>query len=469
MKRWIAIAMVVGLTSAACWAASAWADKNIESKRELSASPVKQELTDAKQNGLIVHEWGTFTSFSGSNGIRLEFRPLLDSDLPPFVLDRAQHGGDIFSKRNYRAFVRMETPVTYFYTDRPRTVRVRVAFPEGLLTEFYPPVETITPEYGREQELVKDTALDWGQVQLIPESYLNGKLTGELATLINGRTINELLPQQGTADVAEHYFYARETDSALVHAHRTAVESRPFTPTGDFFEKFLFYRGLGSFSLPLEVEGLGQNQFTVTNKGSDDLSWFMVLNVNEGGLHFGTFDGVTAGQTRRVSLMHSTSGAIEFEDELEKALVAEGLYEKEAKAMIKTWRSSWFGEQGTRVLYMVPRRLTDEMLPLAIEPRPETTVRVLVGRLDLMTPEAEAAALEIVQRSAVARAEAQNRAKEQNTELEYPLPDEIQKLGRFAEPALARVYVVATDPVIQQEAANLLDQLSASKAVSIGL
>ncbi len=65
-----------------------------------------------------MHEWGTFTEFSGSDGVRLEFRPLADEDLPPFVLDRfLQSGvGNPFSKSEIRVRLRMETPVTYFYT-----------------------------------------------------------------------------------------------------------------------------------------------------------------------------------------------------------------------------------------------------------------------------------------------------------------------------------------------------------------
>src|SRR5262245_8334131 len=73
--------------------------------------------TPAGGGRLIVHEWGTFTNFSGSNGIQLDFRPLLDSDLPEFVYDRSMQSSSIFSKSFY-ARQRMETPVTYFYTDR---------------------------------------------------------------------------------------------------------------------------------------------------------------------------------------------------------------------------------------------------------------------------------------------------------------------------------------------------------------
>ena len=70
-------------------------------------------------------------------------------------------------------------------------------------------------------------------------------------------------------------------------------------------------------------------------------------------------------------------------------LVQEGLYEKEARAMVKTWRSDWFGEEGTRILYLVPNRLIDELLPLRITPKPSKVRRVLVGRHDVLTPEKE--------------------------------------------------------------------------------
>jgi hypothetical protein len=91
----------------------------------------------------VVHEWGTFTSFSGSDSVKLEFRPLEDVDLPGFVLNRARQTGNfpfLLLKRDITAQQRMETPVTYFYSEEPLQARVRVVFPRGLLTEFYPPV-----------------------------------------------------------------------------------------------------------------------------------------------------------------------------------------------------------------------------------------------------------------------------------------------------------------------------------------
>ena len=68
---------------------------------------------------------------------------------------------------------------------------------------------------------------------------------------------------------------------------------------------------------------------------------------------------------------------------LEAALVRAGLYPKEAAAMVKTWRASYFTEAGTRVLYLLPQAFTDAVLPLRVQPAPEEVVRVLVGRVEL--------------------------------------------------------------------------------------
>src|SRR5436190_10545024 len=86
-------------------------------------------------SGLIVHEWGTFTSIAGENGAALEWRPLNGaSDLPNFVYqiqDVAKKGlrHNYLTKQTMEAFIRMETPVLYFYTDRETIVSAKVDFP----------------------------------------------------------------------------------------------------------------------------------------------------------------------------------------------------------------------------------------------------------------------------------------------------------------------------------------------------
>ena len=124
-------------------------------------------------------------------------------------------------------------------------------------------------------------------------------------------------------------------------------------------------------------------------------------------------------------------------------------------------RSSWFGEQGTRLFYMLPQRITDELLPLEIEPRPKTTIRVLVGRMELMTPEDEARVIKLVRTSAGLRKAAVLRAQKAGKRPSYTMPPELRKLGRLAEPALVRARAITDDPVVRGEARQLLQFLNA--------
>jgi hypothetical protein len=103
--------------------------------------------------------------------------------------------------------------------------------------------------------------------------------------------------------------------------------------------------------------------------------------------------------------------------DLEEILVARGLYRDEAYAMIQTWRNHWF-EEGSRLFYIVPPRFVDTVLPLTVTPAPAQTVRVFVGRLELISP-------------ATQRTVAEALASNDNVTLE--------KYGRFLEPILKTI------------------------------
>jgi hypothetical protein len=79
-----------------------------------------------------------------------------------------------------------------------------------------------------------------------------------------------------------------------------------------------------------------------------------------------------------------------LKQDVESMLIAQGLYQDEAQAMFETWQDSWF-EEGSRLLYIVPRQFVNEVLPLSINPAPAQTVRVFVGRLELITPTTQSA------------------------------------------------------------------------------
>lgn len=82
------------------------------------------------------------------------------------------------------------------------------------------------------------------------------------------------------------------------------------------------------------------------------------------------------------------SGRCRFLVKEMSARVRQGLCGDEAHAMVETWRESWF-EEGSRVFYIVPRAFVDAKLPTTIHPQPVQTVRVFVGRLEIVTPATE--------------------------------------------------------------------------------
>src|SRR5687767_5993456 len=102
---------------------------------------------------LIIHEWGTFTSFQDDRGVTISGINVDDEPVPAFVHRLREL--PIFTPDSMPASwsqgaprchadvtLRLETPVLYFYPqtefDRERSFDVRASFVGGWLTEFYP-------------------------------------------------------------------------------------------------------------------------------------------------------------------------------------------------------------------------------------------------------------------------------------------------------------------------------------------
>src|SRR6266849_3214341 len=100
----------------------------------LAAGPAA--LTSPLMGTFVVHEWGTFVSMEGSDGLALEGLHHDEADLPAFVHSRSR------DQLNLHATIsKLETPVLYFYPDgaQPaKSVHVRVDFPEGIITQWFP-------------------------------------------------------------------------------------------------------------------------------------------------------------------------------------------------------------------------------------------------------------------------------------------------------------------------------------------
>lgn len=308
----------------------------------LLAAPIFGADTIPPSPGLVVHEWGTFTSVADSSGRSMRWMPLSAApDLPCFV--NRLHGAN--PKASLFGLVRMETPVIYFYTSKQTAVIARADFPHGLITEWYPqavvspPVADSIPAGGAH--------IEW-LAQVTP---------GEALELPSGKS-------------ASHYFAARETDAAPLRV-------------GSQQEKMLFYRGIGDFSVPLTVAFSNDGWLAIRNPSPDAIPMAMVFENRQGRMGFRAVHDLRA--ETKLETPQLTGDAASVRRQLAESLVTAGLYPKEAQAMIATWSDSWL-EEGMRVFYVVPRGFVDSVLPLTVAPAPETVARVFVGRVEVLPP-----------------------------------------------------------------------------------
>jgi hypothetical protein len=297
----------------------------------------------AQSPDLVVHEWGTFTSIAGPDGQAVQWRPLTGpADLPCFVTllnpnsIKLPPGG----LPSIKATVRMETPVLYFYSPSEQTVRASVTFPQGLISEWYP-----------QPSMAPLTRIAWNNVRVTPGAKENFPIEPD----------------------GSHYYAARETDAAPV-------------TIGGQQEKFLFYRGIGTFRPPVSATIDGEGRVAVKQIAGTGIDTFILFERRAGRMGY------------RVA--HAGGGAIVLDrpaliDDVEALrgglrdiLTREGLYPREAAAMVETWRDSWF-EEGARLFYMLPQSAVDAILPLQIDPTPVIVKRVFVGRMEIVTPEIE--------------------------------------------------------------------------------
>jgi hypothetical protein len=347
------------------------------------------------------------------------------SELPGFVYDWKKPGmnrAPVFggAKTIQTTLQRMETPVIYFYADKPLNVDVSVTFFDGFITEWYPQAAQIRSGFALNTNGPPNTGriksdIAWKNLEIVPQSKYQSWL-------------QDRLPHDSSGS---HYFAARETSSDIVRAD---FES-PTNHTSEF-EKFLFYRGTGNFRTPLRVSINNANTLILENSGAQPLAHLFAIDIHNGKGAFGVLDELSAGKAVSWLSLNPTDGDKwnryplgQFQTALgtavQNALVAEGLFADEAKAMVNTWKDSWFTEEGTRVLYILPRAWTDGTLPMTLTPAARDLTRVMVGRAEIITPTVETRLFDLL-----------TKAHAGDTDARLAATADLKKLGRFAEPAL---------------------------------
>ena len=341
-------------------------------------------LAEKNLEGAVeVHEWGTFTVLQGSDGKIIQWYQAPDKlvDLPPFV---QQHSSAFSKARSANLFagldsVRMETPVLYFYPEKTMAIRVEASFPDGRITEVFPPSSY---SFNKAEDAL------WRGTLLPPDSPEKSRIPA--ATGAKGR----------------HYAAARAVPEAwlfsqlLPGSNVEPTPTPPAQPKADPIDHFIFYRGAGNAdAFPIRaVEQEKPGSYQLTNFYHETIPKLFALRVVDGQSSWTTVNQLTrVGYDEKqkktinqqtITFPESTGSDTEIAAELREAMIAslhtEGLTIAEAKAMVATWDDLWFTDPGTRVLAILPQSFADEMVPLHITPTPTKLERVFVARLELI-------------------------------------------------------------------------------------
>jgi hypothetical protein len=340
--------------------------------------------------------------------------------------------------------------VLYVRSGKQRRLRVRVDFVRGLISQWYPVTDLLGPPEGAAGAGPLD-------VSKVERSFLEW----EVDVLPRGAERPSDLPV--VADAKDPWLFAREVDANWL---RTVPREGPDRAGPVESERYLFYRGLGAFDLPLRIraERGGKAVLSMTPRAVADgplsARGVVAFEVRGDRGRVQWVGEVPAGKD--VPFAHGPGeewwGPVDdvvekLEAIVGRELVAAGLAKDEARAMVRTWSPSWFRAEGARVLWIVPRPVADAMLPLRIDPAPDEVVRVLVGRLEYLTPEDEDALEEALRLRGSLRDEDRARAGKR-----------LALSGRFLEAHVRRVLARTSDPAVRESCTNLLLTLDGTAA-----
>jgi len=347
----------------------------------------------------VIHEWGTFTSLQNESGDALGGINTDDEPVPQFV-HRLNYNLVLgpteipasFSKGaplcHPDVTMRLETPVIYFHPPNSQTTvqsaNVTVKFRGGWLTEFFPYAQASIP----------------GFVQKQIGSFASFESTGPMKRL-SSATESKL--EWNDLSVGGEWPVTKT--SAHVWTSPRAVQAASVQTPNYESEKFLFYRGIAHIDAPLRIsrdtktgEFLFRSQLTdlPADKPLPIRSMWLVDIQPGGKLAFRPLPPICLDNNSGKILTHTApefADADYSRDNLEKlksslheALVADGLFPDEAQALLNTWELSYFKSTGLRVFFLVPRAWTDFYLPLETS-LPADINRVMVGRIELITPQ----------------------------------------------------------------------------------
>ncbi len=415
----------------------------------IDPAALPQAAYSAAKEGFVVHEWGTLTSVVGSDGMLLPGLHHEEEDLPAFVADRLAQAKADPSIVLDPTHQKMETPVTYFYSPMQRTVNVQVGFPNGLLTQWYPYVKSLYPPLytigGRVVDRFPQAPEEIPQncQPFFPASFGGGSLDWGAVQVQSPESPSDLPGPLGNTT----WGFAR---------HTAANPVRVTSAAGDQVEKFLFYRGLGNFDLPLHARMDSQGTTFSNSDAGATMGGLFLMNVTADHAAFQELGdlGPEKDLSTIVPIPSMAHGdfVVALKTKLAARLIKDGLYTDEAVAMVDTWERAYFLTPGVRLLYLLPQVHTDRVIPLTINPAPARVSRTMVIRMELLSPAYESTLSGWLTQLASDTPSVHEGARQN-----------FLSLGRFAEPHLSRAVALSTAKVELAAGAVLLTEVRAHK------
>ena len=356
-----------------------------------------------------LHEWGTFTTVAGSDGIFLAGLEREEETLPAFAHSHLglengqspdpaeiqrifrQHGTLGMNPPNSKGLgrrplagvtVKMETPVIYFHSHEilPIPAKVKVGFEGGTISQWYPQRSggEVLPEPPPSADpKTKPTPLgDW---TLDFNNPYRGGIEWDIEILPPAATREMVLFKPG-----DNLGWLRARQP-MTNAVRTAKGEK---------EGYLFYRGVGRFDPGLKTTVSADETLFLENQTGEKIPYLVVFDSTSGQLRWAeTPAGLDSGASMTVAESSLKSEPAGFAESLYRAMTAGlakcGLTDAEARSMVETWWRSYFEAPGLRIFWVLPRKSTDRLLPLEISPPPTEIVRVIVGRSEVLRPRQE--------------------------------------------------------------------------------
>ncbi len=336
------------------------------------------------EDELVIHEWGTFTSLQDEQGNTVGGINIDDEPVPdfvhtvgsiPIVRDSSiPFFGNCSSKCSRlpagdpSVTMRLETPVVYFYPARdqstPFEIDVDVEFRGGWLTQFYP----------------------FGDAELGDSANTPPKLSPETHGTLSWRKLLVGGDWAGPETTDPVWLSPREVEATSVQASNGEAE------------RYLFYRGIGQLDAPLQVTRDNESDtlsitanFGELEMGNRSVARLWLVDIRDDSriafrrVPDSSFESPASAVTAKASFDDAdySENLTPLWDEMEEALVDDGLYHAEAQSMLKTWEASYFRNPGTRLFFLVPDAWTNHYLPIRFS-LPAKIERVMVGRIELI-------------------------------------------------------------------------------------